>query len=157
MKISGLLKTLTLYWFSIIKRKICRSLDIWKKAQISIRCLSPELSLWKHPLCGHLDVVGGVCSLSVGGSPSALSPLLLFWKTPFTPAAVRCARSCAALAWEKEHISLPCLWPWARLWCHSSAAPLGLVQLSGSEHTLQPNTGSTLHNTHTCLGLFFYT
>lgn len=71
--ICGFLKMLTLYWFSIFKRKIYRGLDTWKNVRIYIKCLSPELSLGKHPLCGYLKVLECVPFLSVA-PPQSLNP-----------------------------------------------------------------------------------
>jgi len=97
--ICGFLKMLVLYWFSIFKRKICKGLDTWKKAQMYIRCLSPVLTRRKHPFCAHLKVVEGA-PLS-RWLPPALTLPVLCWKMAFAPAGLLCACSCAALAWEK--------------------------------------------------------
>lgn len=74
---------------------------------------------------------------------------------PFTPAAPPCAHYCAALAWETQHISFCLPVALSHALVPQLINPLGLVQLAGSDHTLQISAGGTPHHTRVCLGLFF--
>lgn len=107
--ICGFLKMLTLYWFSIFKRKIYRGLDTWKNVWIYIKCLSPELSLGKHPLRGYLKMLECVPFFSV--APPKPQPPFKCWKVPFAPVSLPCAGFWAALAWEAWCPSPPCASP----------------------------------------------
>lgn len=69
----GTLKTLTVYWFSIVKRKVCRGLDTWKSRHRYI------LGVWVQSWVS--ENIPFVATWrwwnvfpSVGGSPPPLSP-----------------------------------------------------------------------------------
>lgn len=150
-KISGLLKTLTLYWFSIVKRKVCRGLDTWKSRHRYI------LGVWVQSWVS--ENISFVATWkwwnvfpSVGGSP----PLPPSARSFVLENAIHTCSSalCSLGLGNAAHLfSLPVALNQALLPQLSSS--LGLVQLAGSEHTLQLSTGGTPHNTHVCLGLCF--
>lgn len=108
--------TLTMYWFSVVKRKICRVVDTWKSryryllgawVQSWVSENIPSVATWRW----------WMYSPSVGGSPSA--PSFVLENTIHTFISALCSPG----LWNSTSLSFPCLWLWARLTCHSSAVP----------------------------------